>query len=280
MNRKALIFGGLVALAAGLAIALPLIPPEWITVSLWVDVSSILTLISFSLKNVLMLRILAVAAEITFIPYALFQPTPLWEPIIWNFVFMAINLYQIVLLLLERRPVKFNADEQKLYDLKFNTLQPREFVKLLTVAQWKTGKAGEKIIEHGSEPTEIYVLSDGTVRVSADGKQWYTIEPGDLLGTTSALLGEPYCFNAECVEDSKYVYFPLEPVRKLIDKNPELRQKITNLENRDFATHLRQFEMLVMKSGKAPEEAQKMVEAVTKNVQKSAEPSPDNGPKD
>jgi len=271
MKRKQIVFAGFVLLGLIIAIALPhaRLPSQWISVGLWVDLSSLLTLISFSLQNVLMLRILAVLAELTFIPYALFQEKPLWSPIVWNCVFMAINLYHIVLLILEKRPVKFTPDEQTLYDLKFKSLEPREFVKLLTVAQWKACKAGEKIMEHGKDATEIYVLSHGQAKASGDGHDWFTIEPGELIGTTSALLGEPYFFDAECTRDSKYVYFPLGPLNKLTNKNPSLRQKMIELENRDFAIHLSHIEKMMMESGQKP--TQQMVENVAEKIQEAAE---------
>lgn len=38
-------------------------------------------------------------------------------PIVWNLVFMAINIFWITKLILERRSVHFTDDERRLYDL-------------------------------------------------------------------------------------------------------------------------------------------------------------------
>src|ERR1044071_6617081 len=86
-----------------------------------VHFSNILLLVAYSVKDILWLRWFAVAAAITNIPYFLLQKSVLWPPILWALVFTAINLYQIARLYLERRPVVLSHDEQKLYDLGFQS---------------------------------------------------------------------------------------------------------------------------------------------------------------
>src|SRR3989442_1307750 len=93
-----------------------------------VHFSNVLLLVSYSVRNILWLRWFAVAAALTNMPYFLMQHTVLWPPILWAVVFTAINLYQISRIYLERRPVVLSGDEQRLYDLGFQSLRPREFV--------------------------------------------------------------------------------------------------------------------------------------------------------
>src|SRR5262244_3952326 len=95
-----------------------------------VHFSNVLMLVAYSVRDILWLRWFAVAAALTNIPYFLLQPTTLWPPVAWALVFTALNLYQIVRLYMERRPVTLSADEQTLYDLAFRSLRPREFVSL------------------------------------------------------------------------------------------------------------------------------------------------------
>src|SRR3546814_1855609 len=77
-------------------------------------------------RDILWLRILAVVATACLIPYFYIQPEPLMTPIYWNLVFAALNIYWICRLLLERRPVKLSAEEQRLCELVFRTMTPRE----------------------------------------------------------------------------------------------------------------------------------------------------------
>ena len=109
------------------------------------------------------LRVLAVASQITAVPYFMLQPTPLWTPAGWTILFLAINLYHITRILLERRPVKFTADEQRLYELTFATFQPREFLKLLKLGEWKSAGKGDRLLAQGDPITHIAVPVAGTV---------------------------------------------------------------------------------------------------------------------
>ena len=72
-----------------------------------VHFSNVLMLASYSVRDILWLRWFAVAAAITNIPYFVLQPKKLWPPVIWALVFTAINLYQILRIYFERRPVVF-----------------------------------------------------------------------------------------------------------------------------------------------------------------------------
>jgi len=76
-----------------------------------INVSSLLTVASFSVRGMLPLRMLAVASSAFAMPYFMLQPTPLWTPVGWTALFMSINLFHITRILLERRPVRFSPDE-------------------------------------------------------------------------------------------------------------------------------------------------------------------------
>jgi len=96
-----------------------------------VHFSNVLMLMSYSVRDILWLRWFAVAAALTNIPYFLLQQNKLWPPVVWALIFTIINLYQILRIYLERRPVVLSEDEQKLYHMGFGSLRPREFVSLL-----------------------------------------------------------------------------------------------------------------------------------------------------
>jgi len=54
--------------------------------------ANVLLLVGYSIREVLWLRLLAVASSLIAIPYYALQPMPLRPPILWNIVFAAINL--------------------------------------------------------------------------------------------------------------------------------------------------------------------------------------------
>ena len=197
-----------------------------------ISLSSLLTVASFSVRAMLPLRALAVASQIIAIPYFMFQPTPLWTPVGWTVLFLAINLYHITRILLERRPVSFTTDEQRLYDLAFRSFEPREFLKLLKLGEWKTARQGDTVLTRGQAITRIAVSISGTVSASQDEKEVAQLLPGELIGAGIGLTGQASAFNASFKEEARYMAWSTDGVQTFLDKNPDLALKFNDVVNR------------------------------------------------
>jgi CRP-like cAMP-binding protein len=197
-----------------------------------INISSLLTVASFSVRAMLPLRALAVASQAFAIPYFMMQPTPLWTPVGWTALFMAINLYHITRILLERRPVKLSSDEQRLYDLVFRNFGPREFLKLSKVGKWETGRKGDLIFSEGGYITKIIVPINGSVSAQQSGRKVATLAPGELIGAGIALTHQISAFEAHFIEDSQYMSWSKSDIEKFIQKNPDLSRKFNDVVNR------------------------------------------------
>jgi CRP-like cAMP-binding protein len=205
---------------------------------LLVHFSNVLLLLAYSVRDILWLRWFAVAAALTNIPYFLLQRHILWPPILWGSVFAVINLYQIVSLYMERRPVRLSKDEQRLYQMAFGALRPREFVSLLLAGEWKTAAAGDTILDQGKPVSSICVLLSGSLQVRKDGKDLILLKPGYLIGTGMAFSGQVSPIGAAFTEPARYFSWPLTNLRVFLEKRPELRLALQSLLNRDLAAKL------------------------------------------
>ena len=203
-----------------------------------VHFSNILLLVSYSVRDILWLRWFAVAAALTNIPYFLVQGTVLWPPVVWALVFTAINLFQIARIYLERRPVVLSDDEQKLYDLAFRSLRPREFVSLALVGEWKRAEPGERLASEGASLSHVCVSIQGQAEVRRQGQRLTTLGPGQIIGTALALTGDPSPVEITFAEPARYMCWPLASLRRFIDKRPDLRVALQQLVNRDLVTKL------------------------------------------
>jgi hypothetical protein len=203
-----------------------------------VHFSNILLLVAYSVRDILWLRWFAVAAALTNIPYFLVQADILWPPVLWATVFTAINLYQIAVIYMQRRPVVLSADEQKLYDLAFRVLRPREFLSLMLAGEWRDATAGKKILTEGQAATEICIPIAGTVEVRRHGQPVGTLAPGQIVGTGVVLTGSPSPVDAAFSAPARYFAWPVNTLRSFLDKRPDLRTTLLQLANRDLANKL------------------------------------------
>ena len=200
--------------------------------------SNVLLLISYSVRDILWLRWFAVAAAFIVMPYYLAQPTILWPPVMWGTVFAIINLYQIARIYAERRPVVLSADEQKLYDLAFRSLRPREFLSFVMLGEWRTAQPGEVIVKQGETSALICIAVEGSIQICRDGQVLGALEPGHVVGLALALAGKPSLIEARFSEPGRYVRWPIINVREFSDSRPELRAKLQALVSQDLALKL------------------------------------------
>ena len=203
-----------------------------------VHFSNMLLLVSYSVRDILWLRWFAVAAALTNIPYFLSQVDILWPPVLWALVFTAINLYQILRIYLERRPVVLSEDEQKLYNMGFQSLRLREFVSLVLAGEWKNATAGDQVLTEGKPVSSICIPISGTVQVRKHGQELAASKPGRVIGTALALTGDPSPVDAAFTEPGRYMCWPLYNIRSFLDKRPKLRTTLQSPVNRDLAAKL------------------------------------------
>ena len=203
-----------------------------------VHFSNILLLIAYSVRDILWLRWFAVAAALTNIPYFLLQRSVLWPPVLWALVFTAINLYQITRLYLERRPVRLSTDEQKLYDLGFRSLRPREFLSLSLVGEWKSAESGERVVAEGEPVSSLCIAIAGNAEVRKQGQPIGVVHPGYIIGNALALTGERSPVEVTFTGPAHYMRWSLPSLRRFIDNRPDLRVTLQSLVNHDLARKL------------------------------------------
>src|ERR1700692_3808145 len=101
-----------------------------------INLSNIVFLVAYSVRDVLKLRILAIVGEGLTLPYYYFQGEKLWPPIVWGVAFMLVNAVRVVAIALERRPVVLTDKEEQLYRVAFSSVDKREFLRLVSLARW------------------------------------------------------------------------------------------------------------------------------------------------
>lgn len=205
---------------------------------LLVHFGNVLLLISYSVRSMLWLRWFAVASALTVVPYYVAQEKILWPPVFWALVFTAINLYQIARLYAARRPVVLSADEQKLYELGFRSMQPRQFLSLVLIGEWRDASAGDQVLTERERVSAVCVPISGAIDVRRQGQSLMTLRPGYLIGTALALTDAPSPVSASFTESGRYIEWPVSQLRIFSDRNPQLRATLQGMVNQDLARKL------------------------------------------
>jgi hypothetical protein len=189
----------------------------------FIHAANVLLLVAYSVRDVLWLRLFAVASALIAIPYFVLQPATLWAPLSWTVVFAGINSFQSWRLFVERRPIKLTPEEQKVRDLAFEQLPPRKVLQVLSLGSWTTAAAGEYLLEQGKCAETISLIVHGKVQVIRQGRRLGELIPGHLVGSFLILAGLPADVDAVAAEQVRMVRWQVETLDRYLSANPETR---------------------------------------------------------
>jgi len=203
------------------------------------NLGNILYLVAFSVRDMLWLRILTVVAQLCLMPYYCVQSQILYAPICWGTLFILINVVQIVWLILESRPVFLGEEELHLYRTVFRGFKPREFLKLLRIAEWKQAKLGEELLPQGQAVSELLLISTGRGTVEMDRRYVAELSDGQFVGEMGFLTEQPASARVVAALPTTYLSWSAAKLRSLLASTPALHLKMQGVLGSDLVGKLR-----------------------------------------
>ncbi len=201
--------------------------------------ASVLTLFAYLVKDMLWLRALTVLASIAGIIFNYFVPaTPLWAVIYWNLVFIVINVVQIIIIIKNRSDVSFTDEERELYETLFKNFEPFEFMKLLRIGKWIEAKQGEALTIEAEPVDNIILIYNGRLSVEIGGQRVGEVKDGSLIGEISFITGGPATATVRALEKTRYVAWPKDEMRRLLNRNPTMRFAMDSVFSKELSKKL------------------------------------------
>ena len=216
-----------------------------------VNLSNIVFLVAFSVRDVLKLRILSFFGEAVILPYYYYQHETLWAPLIWSAAFMAVNAVRIVATALERRPVVLSGKEEQLYRTAFTSIEKKEFLKLVNLARWVDCSPGDIILEKGRPVSDVIVLISGDIEAKLTGETSMAFRPGQLVGDVSAYSGLSSPVDVVARGYATVVKWDWRHLVEFTANRPILRAKLLTLVSTNLATKLHAVSGLVVEQSAA-----------------------------
>jgi hypothetical protein len=204
----------------------------------FIHAANILLLAAYSVRDILWLRLFAVASSVAAVPYFLFQPTPLWAAFGWSVLFTGINIFQSWRLVMERRPVKLTAEEEDVQRLLLKDLHPRKVLHVLSLGTWATAAPGERLLEHGRPVGSLSLIVRGAVQVTKEGRVLGELGEGQLVGSALILAGATNDVDAVAVSEARLVRWDPTTLERYLDSDPETRNLFQRHLAKDLAVKL------------------------------------------
>ena len=204
----------------------------------FIHAANVLLLVAYSVRDILWLRLFAVAASLIAMPFYVLQPAPLWAPLSWSAVFAAINLFQSWRLFMERRPVKLTPEEEDVRRLALGDLPARKVLQVLSIGSWITEEVGERFIEAGKHVEAAWLIIRGKVRVTQGERLLGDLVPGEIVGSSLILTGVPPVVDASAAEPVRAVRWEIGTLESYLASNPDVRIAMQQHLTRDLAGKL------------------------------------------
>jgi hypothetical protein len=190
----------------------------------WIHIANVLFLLSYLVRDILWLRVLTVVASSTLLPF--YVARSVYEALAWNSLFIAINIVQIVRLLVERRPVRLSAEEQLLYQALFSGLTRRDFLRLAQVGSWREAAPDEVLVSQGERNVELIVVIDGAVDVHVGERRVTTLEGRRFVGEMSFLTGDGATASVRTSARTRYLAWPRDVLTAFLKRHPHIKTQL------------------------------------------------------
>jgi hypothetical protein len=198
-----------------------------------------LSAVSFAMRSLLWLRIIAMFSLIVGIGYNLAVPQVYWLVVGWLCVFLLINLFQTITLTYENNEVSLDYKLGLIRAQSFPGMPSRAFVELYKHAQIQSFDTETVVVEQGGTTSGLSLITHGQVVETLSNKDSKIIVTGQFFGDLtlvqpSVLTESPTLCTATA--GTTIAYWPYEQLTDLFNKNERIKSGVYQAVSYALAT--------------------------------------------
>lgn len=196
----------------------------------------LLTAAAFLLRDILWLRLVAIAANLS-LGLAAYRAgmDPHWPVVIWAALFVVINLGHSCWLIYERYLERLSAEEQALYDRCFQALDRVAARKLMRRGEWMEFAADDCLARQGVHLDRLLLIASGGAAVLLGGRIVARLKPGMFIGEISFLSGEISTAMVVATGPGRCLVWRKSPLEAALARQPTLLNVFHAAVGRDLA---------------------------------------------
>ena len=191
-----------------------------------------LTFVALAIREVLWLRSTLTTAQISLFVYHFFYANN-QTAAFWTAVFVFVNTYNIIKIILERRPKLIPDEIRDLYEGIFKNLTTREFLYFWNMGTIKSVK-NNYLIHSGEHQNNLLLVLSGSAHVEVNGNIIANLNRGAFIAEISFLSGEPASADVRANEELIFISWRSERLKNLQHDNPEFWMKLQHALSEDL----------------------------------------------
>ena len=191
-----------------------------------------LTFVALAIREVLWLRSTLTAAQVLLFTYHFFYANN-QTAAFWTAVFVLVNSYNIVKIILERRPKLIPDEIRDLYDGIFKSLTTREFLYFWNMGTIKS-VTDDYLIHSGEHQDNLLLVLSGSANVQVNGEIIASLDRGAFIAEISFLSGEPASADVYVNEELIFISWRSGRLKNMQNENPEFWMKLQHALSEDL----------------------------------------------
>lgn len=209
----------------------------------WNDVpghiSYLIIAVSYYLTSMFWLRLMAVIGLFMEILYFVFTSDQLYTGIGWDLVFIAINIYQLYWLIIDRIRMRLPAGDSHLLKQVLNGFDSIQIARLLQAGEWRNLEPGTALTCENLPVAELFFLFSGRARVLVGDNLITHLNAGAFIGEIAFLTGQTATATVVVDQPARLLVFKKEKLNKICGRDEQLSLRIHRLIGSDLAGKLR-----------------------------------------
>lgn len=198
-----------------------------------------LSAISFAMRSLLWLRIVATVSLLLSLAYNLMVPQVYWLVVWWIAVFIVINVAQLIILIYQNNEIQLSHKLGLIRAHSFPGMSSRAFLKLYEQANIQSFDQDTVVVEMGGATTGLSLITKGNVvETLATGENRRIVNGqffGDLtLVQPSSLIASPTLCVAN--KETEIAYWTYEALATLFKKNERIKSGVFQAMSYALAT--------------------------------------------
>ncbi|PXX42900.1 Crp/Fnr family transcriptional regulator [Aquitalea magnusonii] len=197
--------------------------------------------LSYIMRDIFWLRVITLfACFMDIYIYFFIRPgQPMWIQIAMNLVFIAINAYQLAILLKEKKASVLSGEAKIIHQQVFQAFSPVEFKKLLDVARFEDHPKDHCLVRTNEKPCDLMLILQGEAAILANGNKVSAVGNKQFLGEMSFLTEQPASATAVTSQPTRILRLPHAQLDALLKKTPELKAPLHSVLGQDVALKLK-----------------------------------------
>ena len=108
----------------------------------------------------------------------------------------------------------------------FTGCSKKELERISMIADEIDFRSGKTLIREGARGREFFVLADGTVEITRQGKRVDTAGPGDFFGEMALLADQPRNATVTTTSEVDALVVSAQSFKSLVERNPLIALKV------------------------------------------------------